>query len=176
MEDFVRLLEANDKLSGWAQFAGAMVALMLTYFTAFAPQWERRRQLNGAAPRLLLNGYTVIESYHRTSANFLPSSLSLRAAGLSMVEIAHEIDRFPIFELRDQGSRSIALQLVATATLLKLLNLYLESTAVDLETREGTEEDRELIRTMVGGQLKVVEDMIAGKELKRPEWPTPPDA
>lgn len=63
-------LEVHESLAGWAQFFGAMLALLLTYFTAFAPHWQRRRQLNNAGTRLLQNGYEVLESYHRTSANF----------------------------------------------------------------------------------------------------------
>lgn len=174
MSNFIQLLKANEGLSGWAQFFGAMLALVLTYFTAFAPQWQRRRQLSRVAERLLLNGYEALESYHRTSANFLPNSISIRAAALSMVEVGNEIDRFPIFDLPDQGSRSAARKLTATAKLLKLVALGLEPFARELEHRDGTLEDQETIRALVGMQLKTVEAMIQGKELKRPEWPIPP--
>jgi hypothetical protein len=45
--------EAHDKLAGWAQFFGAMLALVVTYFTAFAPSWRRKRQLQAVRPALL---------------------------------------------------------------------------------------------------------------------------
>ena len=64
---FITWLEAHDKLAGWAQFYGAMFALLFTYLTAFAPIWRRKKQLLRSAQRLLSNGYEVIESYHRTS-------------------------------------------------------------------------------------------------------------
>jgi hypothetical protein len=172
MADLIVWLQAHESLSGWAQFFGAMVALIVTYFTAFAPHWQRRRQLKRAAGRLLLNGYEVLESYHRTSEHFLPTAISIRAAGLSMITVANEIDRFPIFELSDQGPRSTARHLVAVGGQLKLMNLALEPMAADLDGREGTVDDQEIIRTLVGDQLKLVGAIITGKELKRPEWPS----
>ncbi|PTQ12156.1 hypothetical protein CLG96_06245 [Sphingomonas oleivorans] len=171
MDKFISWLEAHDKLSGWAQFLGAMLALLLTYFTAFAPLWRRRRQLHRAALRLLSNGYEAIESYHRTSANFLPFPLSLRAAALTMTGVADEIDRFPVFELDDQGSRSVARYLIAMAIILKGLELFLEPIAAELEGREATAEDQVTIRTFVGERLDFVRAMMTGAELKRPEWP-----
>jgi hypothetical protein len=171
MANILAWLETHQGLSGWAQFAGAMLALVITYFTAFAPHWQRRRQLRNSAGRLLQNGYEVLESYHRTSANFMPTTISIRAAGLTMTSVASEIDRFPIFELTDQGPRSIARHLVAVGGLLKLVNLAIEPMATELLERDGTVEDQEIIRTLVYDQLKMVEAIITGKELKRPEWP-----
>lgn len=171
MDGFILWLETHEKLSGWAQFLGTMLALLLTYFTAFAPQWRRKRQLHGTALRLLSNAYEVIESYHRTSANFLPFPLSIRAAAMTMVEVAEEIDRFPIFELEDQGSRSVARHLIAVAMTLKGLKLFLDPIAIELEGRDGTVEDQETIRAFVGERLEAVRALITGAELKRPEWP-----
>lgn len=171
VNSFILWLEAHEDLSGWAQFLGAMLALLLTYFTAFAPLWGRKRQLHRAGLRLLSNGYEAIESYHRTSAHFLPFPLSLRAAALTMMGVAEEIDRFPIFELSDQGSRSVARHLVAVAMTLKTLRLFLESNSVELEGRDATAEDQEIIRTFVGERLDTVHAMMTGAELKRPEWP-----
>jgi len=153
-----------------------MLALALTYFTAFAPQWERRRQLKRVAGRLLLNGYEVMESYHRTSAYYLPTSKSLRAAALSMVEVGNEIDRFPVFDLPDQGVLSDARKLTATAKLLKLLALALEDDAMKYVDREGTAEEQEGLRHLVEMQMKVVAAMISGEEIKRPEWPITPSS
>lgn len=173
MESLILWLEAHQALSGWAQFFGAMLALLVTYLTAFAPLWRRKKQLKSSAARLLSNGYEAIESYYRTSANFLPFPTSLRLAAMTMLEVAGEIDRFPIFELDDQGSRSLARNLVSTALTLKGLRLFLEPIAVDLESREGTVEDQEIIREFVGERLELVRALITGAELKRPEWPAP---
>lgn len=170
MQDLLGWLKEHQELSGWAQFFGAMLALVVTYVTAFAPHWQRRRQLKRAAARLLQNGYETFESYHRTSVHFLPTAISVRAAGLSMMTVANEIDRFPIFELADQGPRSTARLLVAVGSQLKLTNLALEPFANDLDAREGTIDDQETIRSFVDGQMKLVEAMLLGKELKRPEW------
>ncbi len=169
----IEWLEAHESLSGWAQFLGAMLALGLAYFTAIMPHWERRRQLKRAAARLLQNGYEVLESYHRTSVHFLPTAISVRAAGLSMLTVAGEIDRFPIFELSDQGSNSVARRLVAVGGQLKLINLVLEPIAADLDQNEGTVRDQEVIRTFVGDQLKLVAAIVLGQSLQRPEWPSP---
>lgn len=171
MEELLSWMEDHDKLSGWAQFIGAMLALLLTYFTAFAPVWRRKRQLRGAGLRLLSNGYETIESYHRTSANFLPFPMSIRAAALTMTGIADEIDRFPIFELDDQGARSVARHLVTMAMTLKTLRLFLEEIAVDLEDRDATPEDQDVIRSFVGERLDFVRAMMTGAALNRPEWP-----
>lgn len=169
MDALISWLETHDKLSGWAQFIGAMLALLLTYFTAFAPLWRRRKQLQRSAIRLLSNGYETIESYHRTSANFLPFPTSLRVAAATMSSVADEIDRFPIYELDDQGSRSVARHLVTTSMTLKGMVIFLEPFAVDLESRDATEEDQEAIRTFVGERLDFIHSMISGAELKRPD-------
>ena len=171
MKNLIEWLELHGDLAGWLQFAGAMWALLITYLTAFAPEWRRRRQLELAARRLLENGYEVIESYYRTSAHFLPTPISLRAAGLSMNLVASEIERFPIFELSDQGPRSIARHLVAVSGQLKLLDLVLAPIADELEARDATVEDQNMIRELVKGQLDLVEAILTGKELRRPEWP-----
>lgn len=173
MNQLFSWLEAHDKLAGWAQFLGAILALLLTYFTAFWPMWRRKHQLRNAAQRLLLNGFEAIESYHRTSQHFLPFALSLKAAMLSMNSVAEEIDRFPIYELDNQGSRSPARNLIAVAVTLKGIALFLEPIASELDTREGSIEDQENIRLFVGDRLKFVTDMLTGAELKRPEWPLP---
>jgi hypothetical protein len=171
VEAFITWLEAHDKLAGWAQFFGAMFALLFTYFTAFAPIWRRKKQLRRSAQRLLSNGYEVIESYHRTSENYLPTPISLQLAALSMVTVAEEIDRFPIFELDDQGPRSFARHVITTALTLKTLRLFLDPISVELESREGTAGDQNTIRYFVGERLEFVHAMITGAELKRPIWP-----
>ena len=171
MDDFISWLEAHEKLSGWAQFFGAILALLITYFTAFAPLWRRKRQLNKAALRILSNGYEVIESYHRTSEHFLPFPISLRFAAITMIGVADDIDRFPVYELQDQGSHSVTRNLIALAGTLRGLKLFLESRADELEGRDATEEDKIIIRTFVGERLELVNAMITGAELKRPEWP-----
>lgn len=171
MNEIISWLESHDKLSGWAQFFGAMLALLLTYFTAFMPIWRRKKQLRQSALRLLANGYEVLESYHRTSEKFLPFPMSIRVATLTMTRVAEEIDRFPIYELDDHGSRSIARYLVVTALMLKTVHLFLENIAEDLEERKATTEDQINIRTFVGERMDVMRAMLTGAELKRPEWP-----
>ena len=57
-----------------------------------------------------------------------------------------------------------------SALTLRAIVLFFEPIAHELETREGTVEDQEIIRTFVGERLEFVRDMLAGKDLKRPEW------
>lgn len=171
MNGLIEWLEAHDKLSGWAQFVGAMLALLLTYFTAFAPIWRRKRQLHQSGLRLLSHGHDAIESYHRTSQQFLPFALSIRGAVMTMKDTADQIDRFPIFELDDHGPRSLARYLVSTAMTLRAVVLFLEPMEAELAGRDGTVEDQANIRTFLAGRLEFIQDMLSGKELKRPEWP-----
>lgn len=165
-------LETHDNLAGWAQFMGAMLALGATYFTAFVPIWNRKRQLRKAGVRLLMNGYEVLESYHRTTPNFLPTSLTLRGAALSVGCVVDEIGRFPIYELDDQGSRSIARYLIALNGALIGTRLIFESLAVDVEGREATKEERDMLIEFLAERLEFTRKMLAGEELKRPEWPS----
>lgn len=172
MAEIANWLRANEALSGWAQFAGAMIALFVTYRLASLPHRHRSKQLETSAKRLLLNGYEVLESFHRTSGFFLPQAINLRVAGLSMVEVASEIDRFPIFELSDQGPQSLARNLGAVGKLLKLTNLMLESEAQRLGTEVTTEEERDTLRTLIEGQMKLVKDILQGRPLQRPVFET----
>jgi len=172
MSSWLRWLEAHDQLSGWAQFFGAMLALILTYFTAFSPQWARRRQLRQSGARLLLNAYEVVESYHRTSDNFLPTSLSIKFATMTMLGVAEEIERFPVYELDSQGPRSIARNLVAVAGTLKGIALFLDQIALELDGRDGNDDDKLVIRDFVRERMEAIQAIITGAELKRPEWPT----
>lgn len=168
MEILIGWLEAHDKLAGWAQFFGAMLALIVMYFTAFSPVWRRKRQLENSAARLLSHGYEVIESYYRTSQYFLPFPLSLRQAASSMMAVVGEMNRFPIFELDDQGSRSVARHIVAISGMLSGMQLFLEAMATELDEREATKEDQKNIRDLLAQQLELVQGMLSGKELKRP--------
>jgi hypothetical protein len=170
MGGFVAWLETHDKLAGWAQFLGAMIALGATYFTAFLPIWHRKRQLRKAASRLLLNGYEVLESYHRTTPMFLPTPLSLRGAALAVGGIIEEINRFPIYELDDQGSRSVARYLIALNGTLAATRLVIESVAADVGDRTATAEERDILVDFLAERLEFVRKMLAGEELKRPVW------
>lgn len=170
MNDVIIWLETHDKLAGWAQFSGAMLALAVTYFTAFTPIWHRRRQLRKAAARLLLNGYEVLESYNRTTPKFPPTSLTLRGAALSVGGVIDEISRFPIYELDDQGGRSLARHLIAMNGSLVGTRLIFESTAEDVTGREATEDERDMLVEFIGERLEFVRKMLAGEELSRPEW------
>lgn len=171
MEQVVVWLKANEDLSGWAQFAGTMIALVATYQLARLPYWQRNRQLNASGKRLLQNGYEALESFHRTSAFFLPQAINLRVAALSLVSVANEIDRFPLYELQNQGPRSVARNLVSVSVMLKMMHFYLEEQARLLGDETATEDERDNLREMVGSQVKLFADMLAGKPLKRPEPP-----
>jgi hypothetical protein len=173
MQALLDWLTEHEKLSGWAQFLGAILALGVTYMTAFAPTWRRKRQLRDAAKRLLLNGYEVIESYHRTSANFLPSPLSVRAAALSMTAVVDELGRFPIFELDDQGSNSVARRLIAMGQTVRLTALFLDTFAEDLNGNTATIEERDQFRIFLGERLTLAGALVLGRKLERPEWPEP---
>ena len=171
MDNFIGWLEAHDKLAGWAQFIGAMLALALTYFTVFAPIWRQKRRLRNAGTRLLAHGYEAIESYHRTSAHFAPFTLSLRQASLTMAIVAEEMSRFPIYEIDDQNSYSLARRLVAMGAILRALKLFLDSATDELGDRPATMEEHEAIRSFVGGRLTEAHALLTGAKLTRPEWP-----
>ncbi len=168
-------LEAHQGLSGWAQFVGAMLAMLLTYFTAFAPIWHRKKQLRIAAARLLSNGYEAIESYHYTSANFLPEAVSVRFAAMTVMNLANEIDSFPTYELHDQGPKSLARYLVAMVANMRGLHLYYENILDNIEGRAMTIEERDAMREFLNDRLTQIKDMLSGKDLKRPTWPVAPE-
>lgn len=148
-----------------------MLALLATYLTAFIPIWRRKKQLQKAAARLLANGYEAIESYHHTSAHFLPLAISLRFAAMTMGCVANEIDRFPVYELEDQGPRSTARFLVAMTGTLRGLQIYLESLEASVGDGELSEEDRDLMRAFLEQRMTFITDMLSGKVLTRPIWP-----
>jgi hypothetical protein len=168
---FVTWLESHDKLAGWAQFAGAVLALIVTYLTAFAPLWRKKRQLRNAATRLLANGYEVIESYSRTSTKFPPFALSVRQASLTMASVVDELNRFPVFELDGQGSNSVARRIVTMRLVIRSLKLVLDGLADELDNRPVTEEDRENLKYIMDLQLANARALLLGTELKAPEWP-----
>lgn len=172
MSDIISWLESHDKLAGWAQFLGAVLALLVTYLTAFAPVWRRKRQLSRAADRLLLRGYEVIESYNRVSAHFAPFPLSIRQASLSMSGVSDEIDRFPIFELDDQGSYSVARRLVTMGLLTGSVKLFLDDFASQLEKREVDDNDRSMLKQFLSERLDQAKLLVLGSKIERPSPPT----
>lgn len=173
MNGILSWLEAHDKLAGWAQFLGAMLALGATYFTAFTPIWHRKRQLRNAAKRLLLNGYEVLESYHRTTPKFLPVSLTLRGGALAVSGIIDEIARFPIYELDDQGQNSVARHLIALNGNLSVTRLVFDNMATEIEGRDATEDERDMLVEFLAERLEFVRKMLSGEKMTRPEWSTP---
>ncbi|WP_206363495.1 hypothetical protein [Sphingomonas crocodyli] len=168
MQALVTWLEAHDKLAGWAQFFGAIIALALTYFTAFAPHWHRRKQLRKAAERLLAHGYEALESFHRTSAYFLPMAINIRAASLMIRSVISEMNRFPIYDLDDQGSFSLARRLVAVSATLEGACLMLDDTADRMGDQKMSAADRDFTREWIGERLEAVTALVAGIPLKRP--------
>lgn len=170
MDAIIRWFEAHNGLSGWAQFFGAMFTLIVTYFTVFAPGWRRQRQLKEAAGRLLQHGYEAVESYHRTSANYIAYAINLRFAAVTMTLMGGEISRFPIYELNDQGSRSLARRLLAMLTILQGLHLFFEEYAGRLGDEPASEEDRTFIRSFVGDRMQAALDLVAGRDLAPVVW------
>ncbi|MFD1786525.1 hypothetical protein ACFSC3_02960 [Sphingomonas floccifaciens] len=170
MEKIIAWLELHNGLSGWAQFIGAMVALIVTYLTAFMPIWHRKRQLKKAGGRLLMNGYEILESYHRTTPNFLPVSLTLRGGALAIGAVIDEIARFPIYELDDQGSRSLARNLIALNATLIGTKLVFDDASERIVDREATEEERDLIVEFLAARLDLVRKILNGENLERPIW------
>jgi len=163
--------QTHQELSGWAQFFGAMIALMVTYLTAFWPIWRRKRQLRNAAIRLLSNGYEAIESYSRTSEYGDLFPISLRQAALSMGMVSDEMSRFPIYELEDQSSNSLARRLIAMSHVLNSMRLVLETMAIELSEGSMKQEDRSNLRNLLEISLANAEALVLGKELTRPVPP-----
>lgn len=176
MNYLIGWLENHSELAGWAQFLGAVLALLLTYFTAFAPTWRRKRQLGNAAMRLLANGYEVIESYSRTSKKFTPFPVSLRQASLTMASVGDELNRFPIFELDDQGSNSLARRLVTMGMIVRSVRLVLDNLASELDGRDFSAEDGSSLEYILDLQLTNARALLLGSVLKRPEWSVEEDS
>lgn len=172
MEGAVAWLEAHQALAGWAQFLGALLALLLTYFTAFAPAWRRKRQLRDEAMRLLMHGYEVIESFHRTSAHFAPFQLSLRQASMSMLIAVEDLGRFPVYELDNNfGSMSLARRLMTMRMTVNSVRLFIDATAEEIGDRTATEEENQVLREMIGERLAFAHKLLMGTPMQRPVWP-----
>jgi hypothetical protein len=169
MNSVITWLEAHEKLAGWAQFFGAIIALAVTYFTAFTPHWRRKRQLQSASERLLAHGYEALESFHRTSAYFLPHAINLKAATLTIRSIINESNKFPIYELDDQGSNSTARRLVAVNSTLEGTCLLLDEMSARLGDDQMSEDDRDFMREWIGERLAAVTALLTGAPLKRPD-------
>lgn len=162
-------LEVHEALSGWAQFAGAMLALVVTYLTAYMATWKRRRQLHAAAIRLLAHGYEVLESYHRTSSKFDPFALSVRHASLTMETALSEIEKFPVFDLSDQGSNSLARRLISMRYILSATRLNLDTFADDLNESSQNAEQWGAIRVFVSQQVENARKLMVGVAVSREE-------
>lgn len=169
MNGVITLLEAHDKLAGWAQFFGAVIALFVTYFTAFAPHWRRKRQLRAASDRVLSHGYEVVESFHRTSGFFLPQRINIRAAITSIKGVVNELDKFPIYEMDGGLDQVRARRIVAVSSMLEGVCIMLEDVADRLGDDQMVPEDRDFMREWIGGRLKMIADLLAGKKLERPQ-------
>jgi len=166
-------LEAHPALAGWAQFGGAMLALLVTYLTVFIPVWDRRRRLVDEANRLLMNGYEVIESTHRSWSHFEPLKLSLQQASLSMTEVIDAIGQFPIFELRgNHGSMSPARRLSSMRGILKSLRLIIDAAEDDLGNRTATPDETATLLTLFEQPLVIARNLVSGTPMERPVWPT----
>lgn len=176
MQGALDWLAKHEGLAGWAQFGGTMLALIITYLTAFMPIWERRRRLQDEANRLLLNGYEVIESTHRSWSHFNPFKLSLQQASLSMTEVIDAIGQFPVFELKaNHGSLSSARRLTAMRMSLQSLRLFIDAMAEDLGERHATADETAALLMMFEQPLILARNLVTGTPMERPVWPTGSD-
>lgn len=172
MAGAVEWLAEHEGLAGWAQFGGAMLALVVTYLTAFMPIWERRRRLKDEAHRLLLNGYEVIESTHRSWSHFEPFKLSLQQASLSMTQVIEAIGQFPVFELKDNhGSLSFARRLTSMKMALQSLRLFIDSMTEDLGDRHATAEETAALLMMFEQPRILARNLVNSTPMERPVWP-----
>jgi len=169
MSSLINLLEAHDKLAGWAQFFGAIIALFVTYLTAFSPIWRRKRQLRAASDRVLSHGYEVVESFHRTSGFFLPQRINLKAAITSIKGVINELNKFPIYEMDGGFDQVRARRIVAVSFMLEGVCLMLEDVADRLGDNQMSPEDRDFMREWIDDRLKMIADLLAGKRLERPQ-------
>jgi len=164
-------LETHDQLAGWAQFAGAILALVVTYLTAFIPVWRRKKALKDEALRLLMHGYEVIESFHRTSINFPPFPASLRHAALPMTAVIEEMSRFPVFELdANYGKMSFARRLMSMRMNVDSVRMFLTTSADELKDRAADEEEHQAIREFVGERLQQAHNLLMNIPMERPVW------
>jgi hypothetical protein len=83
--------------------------------------------------------------------------------------IVDEMDRFPIYELDDQGPNSTARHLVAVSTMLEGTCLFLDDLTERLGTEVMPEDDRDFMRGWVGERLKAVKALMSGAALRRPD-------
>ncbi|MEG3091082.1 hypothetical protein [Sphingomonas sp. PB1R3] len=169
MQGMFNWLENHDKLAGWAQFLGAIIALVLTYVTAFAPHWRRKRQLRAASERVLSHGYETVESFHRTSAFFLPQRINIRAATTSMRSVINELNKFPIYEMDSGLDQVRARRIVAISFMLEGICLILDDLAERLSDGQMSVEDRDFMRVWIGDRLNMIADLLAGRNLERPQ-------
>jgi len=173
MGDIIQWLEAHDALAGWAQFFGTLLALFVTYLTVFAPNWRRSRQLRAEALRLLMHGYEVIESFHRTSGHFRPFPLSLRQMSLSMTAAIEDLGRFPVYELdKNFGPMSLAMRLMGMRITVETARLYTDRLADEQGDRTATEEETEQLRHLIDQPLQMAHSLLLNKSVDRPQWPT----
>ena len=155
--------QIHEGLAGWAQFLGAMLALIVTYFTAFAPTWRRGRQLRNSGLRLLSNGYEAIESYNRTHHYGDLHPLPMRQAALTLGGVADEIARFPIYELGDQESNSLARRLVAMGMLVSSMRLAIEAMASEFDSTESIDEDKQSLSDLLKIALENATSLLTAK-------------
>lgn len=164
-------LELHHELAGWAQFIGAVVALFVTYISAFGPIWRRRRHLEEEGQRLLMNGYEVIASYHRAVQNFAPFPLSLEQGALPMTAVIDDMSRFPVYELvGNSRSMSIARRLMTMRMTLDASRHFLLRSAEGLD---GAVDDQThmAIRSFIEERLAFAHNLLMNVHMSPVEWP-----
>lgn len=167
-------LENHESLSGWAQFAGAIIALFVTYVSAFGPIWRRRRHLEEESQRLLMHGYEVIASYNRSLQNFSPSTLTLEQGAIPMTAVIDDMSRFPVYELvGNSRAMSIARRLMTMRMALDTSRHFLLASAGDLNGRTADNEEHETIKAFIEQRLEFAHKLLMNIPMQPVEWPSP---
>jgi hypothetical protein len=99
----------------------------------------------------------------------LPYAMSLKGAVLSIRSIVSEINKFPIYDLEDQGVHSTARRLVTMSVTLEHTCLVLDDESTRLGDKQMSEEDRDFMRSELEKKLKMATALLTGATIKRPD-------
>jgi len=133
---------------------------------------QRSTAIQDEATRLLMHGYEVIESFHRTSAHFAAFQVSLRQASLSMTAAIEDLGRFPVYELdKNFGPMSLARRLMTMRMTVSSVRLFIDAAAEEIGDRTATDEEQSVLRELIGKQLRFAHNLLMGASMQRPDWP-----
>ncbi|MDG2530413.1 hypothetical protein [Caulobacter endophyticus] len=119
-------LSWNQHLAGWAQFVGAMLALIAAYVLAVMPINAQRKDalaaadaLDMAAKALLESAATLIAEQVDEVRNNWPTPLSLSLTASRLTTRGDRILAFPHHQLRDQSADGLADRILQMAELFR---------------------------------------------------------